>query len=392
MTMQGIKKFCGRGVLAAMLFALCAPAFAIGDKSAAYLKMDMGARAVGMGGAYVAADPDINTPWYNPAGPMQLTEAQMAFMYNRWICETSLSYAGYLQPSANGKSVFGAGLLYYNMGSIEKVTNSGYTTGGTYSAYAAVGLLTYARRVGQKLALGLNVKYIAEHIDSLSATAMAADIGMLYPGDKWNFGLAIQNIGQGMAFGEGGQSAPLPMVIRAGTRFKASEAFRITGELESADNFVIKAGFEYVKGNPAGTQYVGRFGYKTLKPSEFSGMTGMTLGLGLRRAAWTLDLGIVPYGSYGMTQWLTFTRRIGKAKGTRCRTGSSTAASFTAPRAAQEEDSYNTPSFSNTQPAVSSPRRSSNFDAQDEVEPEAEPEEEESPSSSRASRTRGTRF
>ncbi|MDD4004815.1 MAG: PorV/PorQ family protein [Elusimicrobiaceae bacterium] len=315
---------CGRIAACGLAALFCAAqgsaAFAIGDKSAAYLKMDMGARAVGMGGAYVAAEPDINTPWYNPAGPVLMTEGQMGFMYNRWISETSLSYAGYVQPSENGRSAFGAGVLYYNMGSIEKVTNTGYTTGGTYSAYSAVGLATYAKRFGSKLALGMNFKYISEHIDSISASAMAVDLGMMYPGERWSWGFAVQNVGQGMAFGEGGQSAPLPMTIRAGARFKASEKFGITSELESADNFVIKAGFEYVSGNPAGTQFVGRFGYKTLKPSEFSGMTGMTLGLGVRRTAWTFDIGIVPYGSYGMTQWLTFTRRIGFAKASqRCR-------------------------------------------------------------------------
>jgi len=310
-----------RAVLAlVILSAGGVPLFAIGDKSAAYLKMDMGARAVSLGGAYVAANPDVNTPWYNPAGPVLMTEGQMGVMYNRWISETSLSYAGYVQPSESGKSAFGAGVMYYNMGSIEKITNTGYSTGGSYSAYSAVGLLTYARRFGSKLALGGNFKYVTEHIDSVSASAMAVDLGMMYPmSDAWTLGLAIQNIGQGMAFGEGGQAAPLPMVIRAGARVRISGSLGMQTELESADNFVIKAGFEYVGGKPEGTQFIGRLGYKTLKPSEFSGLTGITFGLGVRRTAWTFDIGIVPMGSYGMTQWLTFTRRIGFAKEQKCR-------------------------------------------------------------------------
>nr|MBP7652290.1 hypothetical protein [Candidatus Dependentiae bacterium] len=53
-----------------------------GTKTSEFLNLGVGARALGMSSAYTAADEDVYSAYWNPAGLASLQSSQIAFMHN----------------------------------------------------------------------------------------------------------------------------------------------------------------------------------------------------------------------------------------------------------------------------------------------------------------------
>jgi|GEM_PF-2576781 len=280
-----------------------------GASSAAFLKMDIGARAAALGGAFVAAEPDVTSLLANPGTIGAMKESQVGFMHDIWIDGTTFDFVGFTQMLSDGKASVGGSLLYLNMGQIEKVTKTGYTTGGDYQAYTAMGTFTYSRRFGEKNIFGATLKRLTEHIEYESASAFGLDLGYMHEFNKWRLGLDVMNLGTGMTFRT--VSSPLPRTIRAGAWFNLFKNFSMAAEMVMPDSQMsMRAGMEYASTENAGKQYFIRGGFKSVSPADIGGMANISLGFGLKRPQWQLDYAVVPFGSYGMTHWITLIRRI----------------------------------------------------------------------------------
>ena len=90
-----------------------------------------------------------------------------------------------------------------------------------------IGGLAY--RITTDFYAGVSGKFIREKLDSDKADAAAIDIGGLYKGTNWSFGISARNIGQKLKFIE--QPCGLPLTLRLGAAYNRN---RITaaGELE----------------------------------------------------------------------------------------------------------------------------------------------------------------
>ena len=73
--------------LALLGVSLSAPAAhaAPGEAGFAFLKLGVGARAMGMGSAYVALADDPTELYWNPAGLGAVEGSQVTVMHNEWI-------------------------------------------------------------------------------------------------------------------------------------------------------------------------------------------------------------------------------------------------------------------------------------------------------------------
>src|SRR5579872_4457900 len=105
-----------------------------GTTAAAFLKIEPGARAEGMGEAFTAVADDIDAIAWNPAGLGGLTQREASFVHNKIEEDVSLEYLAYVQPLGD-LGTMAASLNYLWMSGLPVTSvSSPDGTGDTFSA------------------------------------------------------------------------------------------------------------------------------------------------------------------------------------------------------------------------------------------------------------------
>src|SRR5438067_1224172 len=108
--MQNVfKRRFGLALLLLTATARSANAKSSGTSSAQFLKLGAGARAAGMGDAFVAVADDVTAAYWNPAGLAQIRQTEVEAMQNTSLVDTQYQYLGAAVPlrdSAIGFSMF----------------------------------------------------------------------------------------------------------------------------------------------------------------------------------------------------------------------------------------------------------------------------------------------
>lgn len=281
-----------------------------GTTGAQFLKIGVGARAVGMGEAFCGVADDINALYWNPAGLSNIGERQATAMYISWFQSMNYAYLAYGQPIRDW-GVFAGGITYLSSGDIPKTTvDSGgnYVDEGTnFSAYDLAFTIGYGRKMAGDFSLGGAFKVISEKIESENATAFAVDIGGVYKGLRIKdrvvpVGIVIQNIGTGIKFISKADS--LPINIKMGSSYpvefpqiKSSLTLAVDVNYPLDNDFNAHFGSEFwYKGMVAI-----RLGYKTDTIKEIDALSGLSIGGGFRYKGYGIDYAWVPYGDLGTT-------------------------------------------------------------------------------------------
>jgi hypothetical protein len=151
----------------------------VGTTAAQFLKIEIGARALAMGGCFGALANDATALYWNPAGIAQLNRMELSFTHTEWIADISHGFAGFVFPvSAN--NIFGLSFTYQSMEEIEQTTiEQPKGTGLFYEAQDIAIGLSYARRMVGHILFGMTAKMIHQSIWNESALGFAIDIGLL---------------------------------------------------------------------------------------------------------------------------------------------------------------------------------------------------------------------
>jgi hypothetical protein len=172
----------------------------VGTSAANFLKIGIGARAQGMGGAYVAQANDATALYWNPAGIAFIEGREVVFNQVEWISDIKLQYLG-TAFEVGGIGNLGVGVTYLSMGDM-KITNWEHPegTGETFTSSDLSLSLTWAQKLTDRFSVGFTGKYIQEKINQSTASAYAIDIGTSYNtgfhGIK--LGMALTNFGSKM--------------------------------------------------------------------------------------------------------------------------------------------------------------------------------------------------
>ena len=244
------------------LFILCvglllpsgAYASGAGTTAANFLKVAMSPRAMSMGGAYSAISDDSGAVFVNPAGLAQSETKEVALDFSTYLQDAkmgNLSYSG-----VTGGNRFGLGATFLTVGGIERRGNSDAVGVvpelGTFDANDLAVTFSYAKKnftpeLMPRLDAGISVKFIHSTLYSKSAFAAAVDAGALYRAtDKISLALVLQNLGTEMKFDE--ESDPLPLCLRTGMLYKASDDLNISAEVSEYlqdEKFYPAVGAEY---------------------------------------------------------------------------------------------------------------------------------------------------
>src|SRR3989338_1226409 len=72
-----------------------------GSSSANFLKIGVGARAVGLGGAYTAIAEGASAAYWNPAGISGQEQWELLSMYGSWLAGATYQYLGIVKPASD---------------------------------------------------------------------------------------------------------------------------------------------------------------------------------------------------------------------------------------------------------------------------------------------------
>ena len=171
-----------------------------GTTAAGFLNIDVGARAAGMGGAFVSMADDGTTMYWNPAGIARFVQPQANFTHMRWIADITFNYVGFALPMGRWGAL-GFNSTFLTTDQMERTTvYSPMGTGEMFDVGSHAFGLGYAVDLTDRFSIGFNLKYIQEHIYHSSATGVAVDIGTLFDTrlSGLKIGMSITNYGTKM--------------------------------------------------------------------------------------------------------------------------------------------------------------------------------------------------
>ncbi len=151
-----------------------------GTSAAPFLKIGMGSRAIGMGGAFTATADDITAMYWNPGGLAGVYSNEAGFSHVQWFADVSLNYAA-AATHIPGIGTLGVAVTVLSIGEMDVRSLEAPTgTGERFGAGALAAGLTYARNLTDQFSIGFSGKYVREYIWNSSAAGFAVDIGTLY--------------------------------------------------------------------------------------------------------------------------------------------------------------------------------------------------------------------
>jgi len=172
----------------------------VGSTAAAFLEIEVGARANGMGGSFVAVADDATALYWNPAGITQLRAGEISLIHTDWLAGMNFDFGAVVIPMGAGNFV-GLSLSALTMEEMDvRTIAEPEGTGEKFDASDIAVALTYARALTDRFSIGFNVKFISQRIWHMSATNLAIDVGTNFRTSfrDMKIGMSISNFGGDM--------------------------------------------------------------------------------------------------------------------------------------------------------------------------------------------------
>ena len=163
----------------------------IGTVGAQFLQLGVGARAVGMGGAYVGVTDDVDALYWNPAGITRVKNHALQVSHLPYFDTISRNYVGYVY-NFNERGAFGVSVNYLSMDDMEITTE--FQPEGTGEFFGASDLaigVSCGLNLTDRFSVGITAKYINQRIWNENARGLAFDVGTQYRIDFKNLIIAM---------------------------------------------------------------------------------------------------------------------------------------------------------------------------------------------------------
>ena len=203
------------------------------------------ARSGGMANVGVAASPDANAIFWNPAKLAFLGSGakQGGLSYTPWlrklVPDVELMFAN-VAIGLGDRAGFGASLRYFSLGSITFRNEQGNDQ-GTYIPYETTVNLAYALKLSKNWSGGVGLRYaysdltqgqVVGGLQTKAAKTVSTDVSFYYQGEvnnlpdgqkgQWLGGLNISNIGAKVKYTQSGDADFIPTNMRLGLGYNWS--------------------------------------------------------------------------------------------------------------------------------------------------------------------------
>ena len=183
-------------LIAAMTTLAAAPGAAeeVGGAPGNWLSSYVGARTLGLGGAFVAtADEPLGVIW-NPAGLNSLEQNEVRFETASLNEDTALHGLSFAVPGSRLPS-FGVSMVALRSGEFERTDELNNPLGTFQTGDTAV-LVSVAKGISPRLSLGGNFKWVRQSVEEWSGNGLGVDVGAMYAvTPSLRVGASILNLG-----------------------------------------------------------------------------------------------------------------------------------------------------------------------------------------------------
>ena len=287
----------------------------VGTAAANWLKIETGAREIGMGGAQVAAGKGISSIPYNPASVGFVNGTEFYVSKTRYLVGVSHNVLGF-GKQMTATDYLGLHLFYLDSGFMDETTPEDPNgTGREFKVLSMAFSGVYGKTVTDRLKIGASLKYIREQIMDVYMQSVAVDIGSNFDTGIYglilgmsvsNFGPEVQFQGQGLSQSVDSDISPDESLHKITEKFPIPLMFRlglkkdiplpvldhnITASIDMINpiDYTVYSslGLEYNWTDRAFVRMGTHIGHST---------AGFSLGLGVKYSFYVLDVAYVNYG------------------------------------------------------------------------------------------------
>jgi hypothetical protein len=172
----------------------------VGTSAATFLRIPVGARAIGMGSSFVSMTEDPTALYWNPSVMSSIKANAFVVDHSLWMPGIYFDFAGLSIP-VEYFGVLGISVTIMHTNEMEVTTvEEPMGTGETFTASSFAIGLSYSRNLTDRFSIGGTFKYIQETIYNSAAKGIAFDVGTIYevPFGGIRLGASISNFGTKM--------------------------------------------------------------------------------------------------------------------------------------------------------------------------------------------------
>lgn len=289
------------GIIAG-LFGEVSIAGELGTTTAGFLRIGVGARALGMGGAFASVADNPSAVYWNPAGLCGIDRSEAEFSHQSWYQDMAIENLQVAFPLQ--KVSLGAGLTYVNLGTLQSYDESG-NPGEELSLYNMALAVSAATKLNDNVSVGVTAKYIEQSFDVVKGRAVAGDIGILAAVRGVNIGAVAVNLGSKITYIDTPED--LPAALRLGISFHQFDGKALVS-LEAQSPFAGALSLHQGLEVRFHEQLFARSGlaYRTETVSGENALS-YNLGLGLGYGHGRFDYTFIPSDAYGSDAVHNFT-------------------------------------------------------------------------------------
>lgn len=190
-------------ILTILVFGVVSGAFPSAKYGGEFLSTGIGARALGMGGAFVSVADDATASYWNPAGMIFIQSREIVFMhaerFGSLVNYDAGSFAQQLGTSNANRSAFGFSFIRLGIDDIPYTARDPETSriivDRTVSDSEWGFFLSYAKLWNNTFAFGGSAKILRKSVGDDSALGIGFDLGTLIrPWRRLSVGLNIQDV------------------------------------------------------------------------------------------------------------------------------------------------------------------------------------------------------
>lgn len=187
-----------------------------GGQAGAFLRMGVGARAMGMGNAFSALADDGSALYWNPAGLGFITNNQLLGMYSKLSMDRAFNFAG-LVLGDQKQSSFSVGWINYGVSRIDGRDPYGEKT-AEFSNNETALQISYGKGFGSFLAIGATAKFLSHNLSNYKASGHSYDFGLIVsPIRQLRIGACVQDFSGQLKWNTASKHIDtIPLLMRGG--------------------------------------------------------------------------------------------------------------------------------------------------------------------------------
>jgi hypothetical protein len=210
-------------------------AFAASSAAVLPLLISPGARASGMGEAFVAVSDDATATFWNTGGLAFQTGSEITFMHAKWlpqlVSDMSLEFLAYKHHIESLGGTLAGNVTFFNYG-VQEGRDEFNNPTGTFHSWDLAVALCYGTKLSSNLGMGVAMRYIRSNLSDRGAgaekgagvgSAFAVDLGILYRVaflKGLSLGMNLSNMGPKITYIDAAQADPLPTNLKIGLAYQ----------------------------------------------------------------------------------------------------------------------------------------------------------------------------